>query len=467
MPRPERTDLLAPRSRPLARLARVLAALASLSSLAIGCEVASESGEPNDENVGETSEPLSSLSCAMSSATGYKSGTAFSIEVVTVDGHKVEWKTANAYMKMAKAAAAAGVSLHIVSGFRTMAEQQYLYHCYTSCTCNSCNLAAKPGYSNHQSGHALDLNTSSAGVYAWLSAHGAQYGFKRTVPSEIWHWEWWGTDPGTGPCNGSDKDGDGVPDSKDNCPTVKNANQLDTDHDGKGDACDTDDDGDGVPDTADNCPKTKNPSQLDTDHDGKGDACVADDDGDGFVDTADDCPKVANPDQLDTDGDGKGDACDDDDDGDGVPDATDDCPLVPNPDQADANGNGKGDACDDDQDADGVPDAEDDCPTVPNPSQVDTDEDGLGDACDDDPGSNDPKCAPGDASCTGQAGGAGGAAGSSATPSAKSGGCDVGRGVDDERGGAPATALVAAAIALGASRRRGRGARRTAGRGRA
>ena len=51
------------------------------------------------------------------------------------------------------------------------------------------NLAAPPGYSNHQSGKALDLNTSAKGVYTWLSKHGATYGFRRTVPSEKWHWE--------------------------------------------------------------------------------------------------------------------------------------------------------------------------------------------------------------------------------------------------------------------------------------
>ena len=93
-----------------------------------------------------------------------------------------------------------GVHLHIVSGFRTNAEQKYLYHCYTSCSCNGCNLAAKPGYSNHQSGHALDLNTSSPGVLHWLNNHAAHYGFKRTVSSESWHWEWWGGGPGGGPC---------------------------------------------------------------------------------------------------------------------------------------------------------------------------------------------------------------------------------------------------------------------------
>ena len=102
---------------------------------------------------------------------------------------------------LSEAARSAGVNITIVSGFRTMAEQQYLYNCYINCNCNNCNLAAKPGYSNHQSGHALDLNTSAAGVNAWLKAHGAAYGFSATVPSEAWHWEWWGGGPpASGPC---------------------------------------------------------------------------------------------------------------------------------------------------------------------------------------------------------------------------------------------------------------------------
>jgi MYXO-CTERM domain-containing protein len=101
---------------------------------------------------------------------------------------------------MAQAAAAKGVNIKVVSGFRTMAEQTYLYNCYIHCNCNNCNLAASPGNSNHQSGHALDLNTSASGVLSWLNAHGGTYGFKRTVASEAWHWEWWGGGPGGGPC---------------------------------------------------------------------------------------------------------------------------------------------------------------------------------------------------------------------------------------------------------------------------
>jgi MYXO-CTERM domain-containing protein len=160
--------------------------------------------EPGEEDPGgdisATSYALSSIDCTESTDTGYVSGSPFTITVVTVDGKKVETQTANAYYVMAQAAAGAGVNLKVVSGFRTMAQQTYLYNCHVNCNCNNCNLAAKPGYSNHQSGHALDLNTSSSGVLSWLNAHGATYGFKRTVPSESWHWEWWGGGPGGGPC---------------------------------------------------------------------------------------------------------------------------------------------------------------------------------------------------------------------------------------------------------------------------
>ncbi len=154
----------------------------------------------SDPSLAETSEELSSIDCNEHGDTGYTQGNAFPITVVTVDGKPVEKDTANAYYVMAQAAANEGVNITIVSGFRTMGEQQYLYNCYVTCSCNSCNLAAKPGYSNHQSGHALDLNTSSGSVLNWLNAHGAAYGFSRTVPSELWHWEWWGGGPGGGPC---------------------------------------------------------------------------------------------------------------------------------------------------------------------------------------------------------------------------------------------------------------------------
>jgi len=187
----------------------------------------------------------------------------------------------------------------------------------------------------------------------------------------------------------ADADNDGVLDGVDNCPAVANTDQIDTDRDGMGDACDTDDDNDGDLDGADNCPVVANADQLDTDGDGIGNACDTDDDNDGDLDGADNCPLIANPDQLDSDGDGQGNACDSDDDNDGVPDTGpgpdgsggDNCPLISNPDQLDTDGDGMGNACDTDDDGDGVPDATDNCPLVPNADQADADSDGVGDAC--------------------------------------------------------------------------------------
>lgn len=104
------------------------------------------------------------------------------------------------------------------------------------------------------------------------------------------------------PVPGTDDDGDGVANAMDNCPKVfnppfdLNTSQDDADGDGIGDVCDDtpctksdgsdacvgDADGDGVKDDKDNCPAVKNADQVDTDSDMKGDACDA-------------CPNDSNP----------------------------------------------------------------------------------------------------------------------------------------------------------------------------
>jgi cyclophilin family peptidyl-prolyl cis-trans isomerase len=141
-----------------------------------------------------------------------------------------------------------------------------------------------------------------------------------------------------------DADGDGIPNSDDNCHGIFNPLQTDADLDTIGDACDEDLDGDGVDNGDDAFPDDANESS-DYDDDGIGDNADPDDDGDGMNDTDDAFPYDASE-TTDTDGDGIGDNADADDDGDGVADTTDNCPYVANNGQEDSDGDGIGDACD-------------------------------------------------------------------------------------------------------------------------
>ncbi len=157
-----------------------------------------------------------------------------------------------------------------------------------------------------------------------------------------------------------DTDADDVCGSDDNCPDTPNLDQLDSDGDGAGDACDPcpaepfDLDGDFYCAAIDNCLLVANPDQADSDGEGLGDVC-------------DNCADTPNLDQLDSDGDGAGDACDV-------------CSGVPDPLQNDDDGDGTGNLCEvcdrvfgvspADDDADGLTDACEVCPAASTVSEV-------------------------------------------------------------------------------------------------
>jgi len=123
------------------------------------------------------------------SATGYRGGQKLKVQVVEVGGAQVEVRTAKAFKVMANAARKAGVKLAVRSGFRSHAKQARLYRQYRRGTGN---LAARPGYSQHESGRALDLVVTREQTYQWLIAHANAFGFHRTVRGEPWHWEYVG-----------------------------------------------------------------------------------------------------------------------------------------------------------------------------------------------------------------------------------------------------------------------------------
>ncbi len=122
-------------------------------------------------------------------ATGYRGGQKLKVQVVDVGGAEVEIRTAKAFKVMAKTARKAGVELAVRSGFRSHAKQTRLYRQYRRGTGN---LAARPGYSQHESGRALDLVVTREQTYQWLIAHANAFGFHRTVHGEPWHWEYFG-----------------------------------------------------------------------------------------------------------------------------------------------------------------------------------------------------------------------------------------------------------------------------------
>ena len=205
---------------------------------------------------------------------------------------------ATALRSMFLAAREADVQLRIISAYRSYQTQKttFAYWVEQSGLQLARKYSAIPGHSEHQLGTAVDLGTLGAGApwgsasfatsptAIWLTENAYKFGFVRSYPagakrvalscygSEPWHWRYVGLNlayeivcseqvpriflwnkqyggervigescgalqvPEGYPVDG-DADGDGVLDEVDNCPDLFNPDQLDSDANGIGDAC--------------------------------------------------------------------------------------------------------------------------------------------------------------------------------------------------------------------------------------
>lgn len=145
-------------------------------------------------------EPPMSLSPGQT-VDGYERGKGpFKLTVMPVgNGQFMRADAAKAWLAMQAAARAAGHNLTSVSGFRSHEQQTKMYNermmpgGKPNELAKKYGIAAKPGWSNHQGGTAIDIgNVGGYGssAYAWLKANAVQYGFVDDVRNEYWHWHY-------------------------------------------------------------------------------------------------------------------------------------------------------------------------------------------------------------------------------------------------------------------------------------
>ena len=147
----------------------------------------------------------------------YKEAPLNELAPITADGSiKLRKSAAEAFNQMQAAARSEGINLVVISGFRSIKDQDYLFfevkaeRGQTAST--RASVSAPPGYSEHHTGYAVDIG--DAGVpatnlspdfentpaYKWLEANAAHYSFEISFPRnnpqgvsyEPWHWRFVG-----------------------------------------------------------------------------------------------------------------------------------------------------------------------------------------------------------------------------------------------------------------------------------
>ena len=135
--------------------------------------------------------------------------------VMLPNGQFLQPDAARAFLELSISAAADGVHLVPRSGFRTRRFQRDLFLFVAKRDGltfeQSVRRVALPGYSEHHTGFAIDIDRGpfedrrlkfeETRAYRWLSRHAASFGFYNSFPQdnvfgvefEPWHWRWQGS----------------------------------------------------------------------------------------------------------------------------------------------------------------------------------------------------------------------------------------------------------------------------------
>jgi D-alanyl-D-alanine carboxypeptidase len=171
-------------------------------------------------------------------ATGYDIDSASSLQVVVnkhrqldpvtyvpsklvrVQGERLRAEAADAYKQFAQAGKSQGINVVPVSGYRSYSQQASLYDSYVAQygQATADTLAARPGYSEHQTGLTLDITTrpETCSIQAcfgqtpqgrWLAANAYRFGYILRYPAdktpitgyiyEPWHFRYVGVELAT------------------------------------------------------------------------------------------------------------------------------------------------------------------------------------------------------------------------------------------------------------------------------
>jgi zinc D-Ala-D-Ala carboxypeptidase len=125
------------------------------------------------------------------------------------------YDAAKAWARMQTAAAADGIRLQAISGYRSTHYQMGIFRRKSARGIPLNDILAvnaAPGFSEHHSGRAIDIGTpgepaalesfENTPAFTWLSRHAADFGFRMSYPRgnahgisyEPWHWFWLGDD---------------------------------------------------------------------------------------------------------------------------------------------------------------------------------------------------------------------------------------------------------------------------------